>query len=49
MRFLHLVATDLSNDMMVNSGQQPKFPNWANSSELGAGTKLMPTKLLRTV
>ena len=37
---------DLSNDMMVNSGRNPN-PNWANPSELGAGTDWMD-ELLRT-
>lgn len=37
---------ELSNDMMVNSGRNPN-PNWANPSELGAGTDWMD-ELLRT-
>ncbi len=37
---------ELSNDMMVNSGRNPN-PEWANPSELGAGTDWMD-KLLRT-
>ena len=37
---------ELSNDMMVNSGRNPN-PEWANSSELGAGTDWMD-ELLRT-
>lgn len=37
---------ELSNDMMVNSGRNPN-PEWANPSELGAGTDWMD-ELLRT-
>ena len=37
---------ELSNDMMVNSGRNPN-PEWANHSELGAGTDWMD-ELLRT-
>lgn len=37
---------ELSNDMMVNSGRNPN-PEWANPSELGAGTDWVD-KLLRT-
>lgn len=37
---------ELSNDMMVNSGRNPN-PEWANPSELGAGTDWME-ELLRT-
>lgn len=37
---------ELSNDMMVNSGRNPN-PEWANPSELGAGTNWMD-ELLRT-
>ena len=37
---------ELSNDMMVNSGRNPN-PEWANPSELGAGTDWM-YELLRT-
>lgn len=37
---------ELSNDMMVNSGRNPN-PEWANPSELGAGTDWM-NELLRT-
>ena len=37
---------ELSNDMMVNSGRNPN-PEWANPSELGAGTAWMD-ELLRT-
>lgn len=37
---------ELSNDMMVNSGRNPNL-EWANSSELGAGTDWMD-ELLRT-
>lgn len=37
---------ELSNDMMVNSGRNPN-PEWANTSELGAGTDWMD-ELLRT-
>ena len=37
---------ELSNDMMVNSGRNPT-PEWANPSELGAGTDWMD-ELLRT-
>lgn len=37
---------ELSNDMMVNSGRNPN-PEWANPSELGAGTEWMD-ELLRT-
>ena len=37
---------ELSNDMMVNSGRDPN-PEWANPSELGAGTDWMD-ELLRT-
>ncbi|MCB6700727.1 SusC/RagA family TonB-linked outer membrane protein [Bacteroides uniformis] len=37
---------ELSNDMMVNSGRNPN-PEWANPSELGAGTDWVD-ELLRT-
>ena len=37
---------ELSNDMMVNSGRNPN-PEWANPSDLGAGTDWMD-ELLRT-
>ena len=37
---------EMSNDMMVNSGRNPN-PEWANPSELGAGTDWMD-ELLRT-
>lgn len=37
---------ELSNDMMVNNGRNPN-PEWANPSELGAGTDWMD-ELLRT-
>ena len=37
---------ELSNDMLVNSGRNPN-PEWANPSELGAGTDWMD-ELLRT-
>ena len=37
---------ELSNDMMVNSGRNPN-PEWANPSELGAGTDWMD-EVLRT-
>lgn len=37
---------ELSNDLMVNSGRNPN-PEWANPSELGAGTDWMD-ELLRT-
>ena len=37
---------ELSNDMMVNSGRNPN-PEWANPSELGAGTDWID-ELLRT-
>ena len=37
---------ELSNDMVVNSGRNPN-PEWANPSELGAGTDWMD-ELLRT-
>ena len=38
---------ELSNDMMVNSGRNPN-PEWANPSELGAGTTDWMDELLRT-
>lgn len=39
---------ELSNDMMVNSGRNPN-PEWANPSELGAGTDWMDELLLTGV